>query len=372
MTTQLLSLPETKQKYGYYVPTFPAPIPSSLPSKEQIPTGSHGLAVSEETYWNVYYEGNGEAYYDGNYEWNNGILEEKGMSRYQVTEMSDWLVMALREYLNTHQIAKIVCSGTFGFGLQLKGGTVIRKPDVAVVLNSNLRELKRDDHSYKGIFDLCIEALSDSDKREIKRDTIQKKQEYAEARIKEYYLIDDKKRMAFYRLNKWGEYEEIEGEIIQSSVLPGFQFRKSDLFRRPTLEEMAEDEVYQGYVLPLYQEQKQELGEVKDELVIQCEQTEQERHDKEVALQRAEQERQAKEQERHDKEVALQRAEQERQAKEQERHDKEVALQRAEQERHDKEIALQWAEQERHDKEVALQRAELLAARLRELGIAPD
>jgi len=334
MTTQLLSLPETKQMHGYYVPTFHAP--SSLPSKEQIPTGCHGLAVSEETYWNVYYEGSGEMYYDGNYEWNNGILEEKGMSRYQVTEMSDWLVMALREYFNTHPIAKIVCSGTFGFGLQLKGGTVIRKPDVAVVLNSNSRELKGEDHSYKGVFDLCIEALSDSDNREVKKDTIQKKREYAEARIKEYYLIDDKNRMAFYRLNKWGEYEEIEGEIIQSSVLPGFQFRKSDLFRRPTLEEMAEDEVYQGYVLPLYQEQKQEL-------VIQCEQTEQERHDKEVALQHAKQER----------------------------HDKEVALQHAEQERHDKEVALQHAEQERHDKEVALQHAQLLAARLRELGIDP-
>ncbi len=363
MTTQLLSLPETKQMHGYYVPTFHAP-PSSLP-KEQIPTGSHGLAVSEETYWNVYYEGNGEAYYDGNYEWNNGILEEKGMSRYQVTEMNDWLVMALREYFNTHPIAKFVVSGTFGFRLHLKSGTVIRKPDVAVVLNSNLRELKGDDHSYKGIFDLCIEVLSDSDSREVKKDTIQKKREYAEARIKEYYLLDDKKRMAFYRLNKWGEYEEIEGDIIQSSVLPGFQFRKSDLFRRPTSEEMAEDEVYQGYVLPAYQKQKQEL-------IIQCEQTEQERqakeqerHDKEVALQRAEQER-------HDKEVALQRAEQER-------HDKEVALQRAEQERHDKEIALQRAEQERqakeqerHDKEVALQRAELLATKLRELGIAPE
>ncbi len=351
MTTQLLSLPETKQITGYHGSTFHAPMPFSLPSKEQIPTGRHGLAVSEETYWKVYYEGSGELYYDGNYEWNNGILEEKGMSRYQVTEMNDWLVMALREYLNTLPIAKIVCSGTFGFGLQLKGGTVIRKPDVAVVLNSNSRELKGDDHSYKGVFDLCIEALSDSDKKEVEKDTIHKKREYAEARIKEYYLLDDKNRMAFYRLNKWGKYEEIAGEIIQSSVLPGFQFRKSDLFRRPTLEEMAEDEVYQGYVLPLYQEKKQELDEVKDELVIQGEQTE-------LALQHAEQERQAKE-------LALQRAEQERQAKE-------LALQRAEQERQAKELALQQAEQERQAKELALQQAELLATRLRELGIAPE
>jgi Uma2 family endonuclease len=78
------------------------------------------------------------------------------------------------------------------------------------------------------------------------------------------------------------------------------------------------------------------------------------------------------EQERRDKEEAQRRAEQERRDKEQaqrlaeqERHDREQAQRRAEQEQRDK-------EQERRDKEEAQRRAELLAERLRALGINPD
>ena len=41
--------------------------------------------------------------------------------------------------------------------------------------------------------------------------------------------------------------------MIHSQVLPGFQFRFNDLKRQPTLEELALDEVYQGYVLLRYQ-----------------------------------------------------------------------------------------------------------------------
>jgi len=41
--------------------------------------------------------------------------------------------------------------------------------------------------------------------------------------------------------------------VIHSNVLPGFQFRLRDLYRKPSLETLAVDEVYQGYVLLEYQ-----------------------------------------------------------------------------------------------------------------------
>jgi Uma2 family endonuclease len=84
----------------------------------------------------------------------------------------------------------------------------------------------------------------------------------------------------------------------------------------------------------------------------------QERQAKEAAMQQTEQERQAKE-------SAMQRAEQERQAKE-------SAMQQTEQERQAKESAMQQTEQERQAKESAIRRAEILAERLREMGINPD
>lgn len=57
---------------------------------------------------------------------------------------------------------------------------------------------------------------------------------------------------------------------------------------------------------------------------------------------------------------------------ERERQAKEAAMQRAEQEQQAKEAAMQQTEQERQAKEAAIRRAEILAERLREMGINPD
>ncbi len=265
MPTQLLEKPITKQR-PHYLPVGQqtlAKMPVFRLPDEFYPLSRDGWAVSEETYWAEYYEGSGDVDYDTRYEWNNGYLEELGVSNYQVHAMADWLQLALNQYLASHPIGKLVSGGDFGFRLKLANKVAIRKPDFAIVLNNNWQKLAKKDRSYHGTFDLCIEALSDSTKRDVERDTIDKKKDYAEVKIREYYIIDDEDRMAFYSLNQFGQYEPIApiaGDIICSKVLPGFQFRKSDLLRQPTLEEMAEDEVYRGYVLPLFQAQKQELA----------------------------------------------------------------------------------------------------------------
>ncbi|MCP4110501.1 MAG: Uma2 family endonuclease [Desulfobacteraceae bacterium] len=99
----------------------------------------------------------------------------------------------------------------FGFRMALPGKTTIRKPDMAVVLNNNPAILHLDDRTYAGIFDLCIEALSDSTKKAKERDTIVKKGEYELAGVREYYILDGKRKdTGFYRLNKWGLYEDIK------------------------------------------------------------------------------------------------------------------------------------------------------------------
>ena len=48
----------------------------------------------------------------------------------------------------------------------------------------------------------------------------------------------------------------MEDDVIQSQVLPGFQFRFDDLFTKPSPDEMISDKVYQGFVLPGYNEEK--------------------------------------------------------------------------------------------------------------------
>ena len=213
-----------------------------------------GLPVSEAVYWENYYE---KA--DHSYEWNNGRLELKPMADYEQYRMYDWFVALLRAYLGVQPIAKLVAL-EIGFRLKLSKKVTIRKPDLFVVRNDNPIAIAGPDRSYKGICDLAVESLSDSTKKEVERDTVHKKAEYAGVGVYEYYILDARgKRMAFYRLNPRGTYDNIQPDaagVISSNVLPGFRFRIDDLYRQPAPLDMADDPVYQLFVLPEYQAEK--------------------------------------------------------------------------------------------------------------------
>jgi len=218
-------------------------------------TSEEGKWVSEAEYWATYYE-----HPDFSYEWNNGYLEAKPMSDYEQYALYKWLVMLLDQFLRIRPIARMIALET-GFRLPLPKKTSIRKPDLGVVLHDNPIWLADKDRSYKGIFDLCIESLSDSDRREVERDTVQKRSEYEIIGVREYYILDARQtNLRFYQRTPAGKYialPPVQGDIIQSTVLPGFQFRLSDLTRQPSLIEMAADEVYQAFILPEYQIEKQ-------------------------------------------------------------------------------------------------------------------
>jgi len=204
--------------------------------------------VSETEYWEKYYNAPLVTY-----EWNNGYLEEKAVSDVVTINMYKWFFKLLEYYLTTHPIAETMLL-EMAFTLALQKSTEIRRPDLGVVFNSNPVPLLPNDRSYKGTFDLCVEAISESTKQDIERDTVSKKWEYAIGGVKEYYILDGHDRyLEFYRLNAKGVYIPIKptkGGIIKSSVLPGFQFRREDFFNKPSPKEMIADKVYQGFVLP--------------------------------------------------------------------------------------------------------------------------
>jgi len=212
--------------------------------------------VSETEYWEKYYNAP-----DVNYEWNNGYLEEKAVSDVGTKNMYKWFFKLLEYYLTTHPIAETMLL-EMPFTLALQNALEVRRPDLGVVFNSNPVPLLPNDRSYKGTFDLCVEAISESTLKDIKRDTVSKRGEYAEGGVKEYYILDGYDRyMEFYRLNAKGIYIPIKptkGGIIKSKELPGFQFRREDLFNKPSPEEMIDDKVYKRFVLPGYSEAKEQ------------------------------------------------------------------------------------------------------------------
>jgi hypothetical protein len=235
--------------YGKY-PLKPAD------SEDAEPRSLDGLRVSEEEYWETYYDYVGEN--DFSYEWNDGVLEEKPMGDHLSYLMFDWFYLLLKQYLEANHLAKIF--GTdMGFRLALQHKTTIRKPDLSLILDSNPVRFDLSDRSYKGIFDICFEFLSDSIKKYAERDTIHKRSEYAGIRVKEYFILDRLgKQTAFYRLNRKGFYSSIRpiGGIIRSAVLPGFQFRRDDLYTRPHFRDIIADPVYNAFVLKDFQAER--------------------------------------------------------------------------------------------------------------------
>jgi len=204
MTTYLITPPAQKQ-----------------PSLEPSPESEAGKRVSEAVYWEHYYE-----HPHFNYEWNNGILEEVPVTDLMQYTLYSWFISLIHQFLRVHPVGNAVAL-EMGFKLTPHGGRAsIRKPDMGIVLHSNPTVLRRWDKSYAGIFDLCIESLSDSNKREIERDTVTKKGEYARAGVREYYILDPRaQHQAFYRLNRSGNYVPIQPTadgVIRSSVLDGF------------------------------------------------------------------------------------------------------------------------------------------------------
>lgn len=131
------------------------------------------------------------------------------MSDFEGYTMFEWFLVIVRQYLEVNPVGKTV-GLEFGFRMALPNKTAIRKPDLGLVLNTNPAMLHLRDKSYKGIYALCIEALSDSSQKDIVRDTVIKKAEYQAAGVSEYYILDSENReTVFYRLGAQNQYVRI-------------------------------------------------------------------------------------------------------------------------------------------------------------------
>lgn len=270
-----MSPPAGALAYAPEIPLDPHP-PTEPPADPP-----EGTRVSEADYWAHYYE------HENRYEWNNGVLEIKPVSDVLTYQIYQWLLGLLQFYLGTHHNARITALET-GFRLTLPDKIAIRKPDLGLVRDDNTVPLRDLDRSYQGIFDLCVEALSDSTPAEIARDTEQKRNEYEAAGVPEYYILHHKPRwQLFYRRNAFGVYEPMARDdgIIRSSVVPGFRFRLADLLRRPWPDEMIEDPVYAPFVLPQWQQDRAARVQAEQER----QQAEQKRQQADLARQQAEQ-----------------------------------------------------------------------------------
>ena len=294
--TMLPPTPQSLRPTVYQPPTTVNVV--TLRPAQTRPARPQRRRVSEAEYWEKYYDYVGPE--DHQYEWNNGYLEEKPMSDYVSFLMYKWFLKLLDSFLEVYPQADII-GLEMGFRLVLPHKTVIRKPDLGVVLNSNPVPLGPFDPSYRGIFDICIESLSYSTPKEVKRDTVTKKREYAQAGVKEYYILDSRgQQTRFYQLTPGGIYRPIpptSDGVMGSTVLPGFQFRLTDLQRQPSLEQLSDDPVYSAFVLPALQAAKRAQQAEADARQVAEAQAQAERDARQLAEAQAQAERDARRQE---------------------------------------------------------------------------
>ena len=265
-----------------------------------------GRYVTLEEYWAKWYE-NPYPDIDVSYEWNNGILEAKPLPNAPQLELYNWFLDLLRRFLNTHDIAKLINLET-GFVLTVadteepSGERVqVRKPDIGVILNNNPVSWGGiNQRHFGGVCDFIVEAVSDSTRAEVLRDTEEKKRDYALGGVKEYYILDPSgEHMHFFRLTSVESYEEIPPDaegVIRSKTLSGLQFRHADLGRLPELVELALDEVYAGYVIPDLKVAVNRAEEAEAQIEVEAQRADVETQRADAEAQRADAENMARQQ----------------------------------------------------------------------------
>ena len=178
---------------------------------------------------------------DTHAEWVNGEVIEY-MTAYTIHQrIVIFLIRLLQAFADRGDVGEV-----FAAPMQVKLPRSGREPDVFFVKRENLDRVT--EKYLDGSPDLIIEVVSDDS---VSRDRVDKFEEYEEAGVREYWIIDPRprrRRADFYILGADGKYQPVpldtEG-IYRSTVLPGFWLKASWLWEEPlpklmpTLKEIA-------------------------------------------------------------------------------------------------------------------------------------
>ena len=160
-------------------------------------------------------------------EWVDGaiVMASPASARHQ--EVKTFLVRTLAGFVDLHQLGRI-----YDAPFQMKLAHSGREPDVLFVAASHLDRLK--ETYLDGPADLVIEIISPES---VGRDRGDKFEEYREAGIPEYWLIDPRLDQAnFYQLDTAGRYQDVVPNadgVYTSKALPGFWLRVEWLWQDP-------------------------------------------------------------------------------------------------------------------------------------------
>jgi Uma2 family endonuclease len=150
-------------------------------------------------------------------EWVDGEVVLMSPSSERHESIAGFIYAALRGYLRRKKLGGRTLHAPF----QMKLGRSGREPDVMFIAPEHMDRVRTT--NIEGPADIAFEVVSPDSRG---RDRREKFREYAQAGVREYWLIDPLKETAeVYRLAAGGTYELVapgEPPRLRSEVLPGF------------------------------------------------------------------------------------------------------------------------------------------------------
>ena len=160
-------------------------------------------------------------------EWVDGqvIMTSPANRRHQ--DIARFLLMTLSTFVDVHSLGTVI-----GAPFQMKLPRSGREPDVLYIATTHLDRLQ--ETHLAGPADLVVEIASPESSH---RDRVVKFDEYQEAGIPEYWLVDpDIPSADYYQLDARGHYHLVVPDsdgMYRSRVLPGFWLRVAWLWQQP-------------------------------------------------------------------------------------------------------------------------------------------
>jgi Uma2 family endonuclease len=166
---------------------------------------------------------------DTHAEWVNGEVYFFMTAEMLHQRIVDFLNRLIGFFIESRDLGALF-SGPASIKLEKSG----REPDLFFVSKANLTRVTK--LYFDGPPDLIIEVVSDDS---VGRDRADKFEEYEEAGVREYWIIDPRprrRRADFYQLGADGKYQPVplnaEG-VYHSTMLPGFWLKVSWLWEDP-------------------------------------------------------------------------------------------------------------------------------------------
>ena len=154
----------------------------------------------------------------------DGRLEVLPMVTLTHQRIAQYLFQQLNDFVRAHELGEVVF---MGYPVRLRDRT-FREPDIVFVQRAHARWL---DNRFSASADLVVEVVSEGGRT---RDLVEKRRDYAQAGVAEYWIVDPKDRAILVLTLKDGQYVEHgrfgEGQQASSVLLDGLRVEVSEVF----------------------------------------------------------------------------------------------------------------------------------------------